>query len=308
MKNVFALVNPASANSSTARIWPEIAACLRAKGVEFTEFLTTGAYQAPQAVRQALRQGFTTIISVGGDGTVNEVINGFFEDRKPVNPEARLAVISRGTGCDLIRTLNIPKDYPQAIDTMMQGRERRIDLGMAEYYHADGSVGERLFINIADAGMGAMVATRVNHTSKSTGGFLSFLYGTLWSIIIFKNGPARIEVDGETIHDGMITMAALANGCYFGGGMNLSPDSSMDDGTMELVLLKGMNKFTLFTNLARIYRGSHLTHPKISVHPAQRVTIKIDRRKPLLLEMDGETPGVTPFRFSVLPKALRILC
>lgn len=309
MKNVFALVNPASANGSTARVWPEIAACLRANGVEFEEYLTTAAYQAPEAVRQALKQGFTTVIAVGGDGTAHEVVNGFFENRNPVNPEARLAVISRGTGCDLIRTLGIPKDYSKAVDTIVQNRERQIDLGVIEYVAADGTPGERVFVNIADAGMGGMVANRVNHTSKSAGGFLSFLYGTLWSIIIYKNGQARVDVDGETIYDGTVTMVALANGRYFGGGMHLSPHSSIDDGKMELVLLKGMNKFTLFANLARIYRGTHLKHPKISVHPATEVRIHhTDPRRPLPLEMDGETPGVTPIRFTVLPRALRVLC
>ncbi len=308
MKNVFVLVNPASANGSTARVWPDIAAELKKQGVEFKEYHTTGPYQAPEAVRQALKNGAQTIVSVGGDGTANEVVNGFFENNKPINPNARLAVISRGTGCDLIRTLGIPKDYEGAVETITNNREKVIDLGMLEYTTTDGKTGSRYFVNIADVGMGGMAASRVNHTSKSAGGFLSFLYGTVWSIIIYKNGHARVVADGQEVYNDMVTMVAVANGRYFGGGMELSPHGLIDDGKLDLVLLKGMGKLTLFANLARIYKGTHLSHPKVSTRPVSRVELEFPPERVLPVELDGETPDVISVAFSVQPGALRVLC
>lgn len=306
MDNIFVLVNPASANGTTGQVWPQIAAAMEEKGLNFECHLTTAPSQAQEVVRNALKTGKTTIVSVGGDGTANEVVNGFFQGEEPLNPQARLAVISRGTGCDLIRTLGIPKDYSEAIDVIIRNQERVIDLALAEYVNREGLPEQRWYCNIADAGLGATVANRVNHTSKSAGGFLSFLYGTLWSILTYKNGYARIEADGSLYYEGSVAMAGLANGCYFGGGMQLAPNALIDDGKLDLVLIKGMNKLSLLMNLARIYKGTHLTHPKISVIGVREA--RISGENPMLIELDGEAPGYSPVGFMVKSKALKVLC
>jgi len=305
MDNIFVLVNPASANGSTREVWPQIAAFMEAKGLKFQCHMTTAPFQAPEVVRNALRAGKTTIVSVGGDGTANEVVNGFFEGEKQVNPAARLGVISRGTGCDLIRTLGIPKEYQGAVEVIARNQERPMDLVLAEFTDREGAPAKRWFANIADAGLGATAANRVNHTSKSAGGFLSFLYGTLWSILTYKNGYGRVEADGQQVYEGSLCMAAVANGRYFGGGMHLAPHARIDDGKMDLIVLRGMNKITLFVNLARIYKGTHLTHPKISAHLAK--TVKISGEKPMLIELDGEAPGSSPVQFSIVQGAIKVL-
>ncbi|HOB35059.1 MAG: diacylglycerol kinase family lipid kinase [Firmicutes bacterium] len=305
MDNVFVLVNPASANGTTERIWPEIAAVMKDRGLDIRYHLTTAVFQAPDVVRNALKEGMTTIIAVGGDGTVNEVVNGFFEGGEPINPQARLGVISRGTGCDLIKTLGIPKDYEGAIDTIARNRERTLDVVEATFTAADGSSRTRYFINIADCGLGATVAARVNDRSKSAGGFLSFLSGTLWSILSYKNVQARVVADGREVHQGAMVLAAVANGRYFGGGMHLAPHADMEDGKMDLIVVRGMNKVSMLANLARIYKGTHLTHPKISAFQAR--VVEISGEEPLLMEMDGETPGNSPVRFEVVPRAVKVL-
>lgn len=304
--DIFVLVNPASANGTTEAVWPEIAAALEAQGLKFESHLTTAAYQAPGIVRDALKRGFTTIVSVGGDGTANEVVNGFFEDGQPINPQARLAVISRGTGCDLIRTLDIPKDYQEAVKVISRNKEQPMDLGHVEYTKPDGTKAQRFFANIADTGLGGTVANRVNHTSKSAGGFLSFLYGTLWSILTFKNGSGRVEADGQLLYEGSLVMAAVANGRYFGGGMHLAPHAKIDDGKFDLILLRGMNKFVLLANLARVYMGTHLTHPKISAHQVEEVVVS--GNVPMPIELDGESPGTSPIKFTIKPAAIKVVC
>lgn len=306
MDNIFVLVNPVSANGTTRDIWPQIAAAMEAQGLTFEHHMTTAAFQAPAVVRNALKNGNTTIVSVGGDGTVNEVVNGFFEGEKPINPQARLGIISRGTGCDLIKTLGIPKVYQGAVAVIAQNREKPMDLVLADFQDSNGVAAQRWFANIADSGLGATVANRVNHTSKSSGGFFSFLFGTLWSILTYKNVQARVDADGDLVYEGSMALAAVANGRYFGGGMLLVPQAHIDDGAMDLVVIRGMTKLSLLFNLARIYKGTHLTHPKISLHPVQDV--RISSTTPLLIELDGEVPGTTPVRYRLVPGALRVLC
>ena len=306
MDNIFVLVNPVAANGTTREVWPQIAAAMEAKGLKFEYQMTTAAFQAPTLVRNALKQGKTTIVAVGGDGTVNEVVNGFFEGEQPINPQARLGIISRGTGCDLIRTLGIPKDYQGAVEVLARNREQPMDLVLADYQGKDGDAARRWFANIADSGLGATVVNRVNHTSKSSGGFLSYLYGTLWSILSYKNVQARVEADGELVYEGSLVLAAVANGQYFGGGMQLAPMARIDDGKMNLVVIRGMTKIALLFNLARIYKGTHLNHPKISLNPVQEV--RVSGKQPLLIELDGELPGLTPVHFRLMPGAIKVLC
>lgn len=304
MNNVFIIVNPISANGSTGVVWPEIQGEMAARGLEFEAHMTTGVGDATQAARRALRAGKTTIIAVGGDGTANEVVNGFFEGDSPINPNARLGIISRGTGCDLIRTLGIPKELPAALAAILADRERKIDLARVEF-NQDGTPQRRWFANIFDAGLGAVVAARVNDVSKSAGGFLSYLTGTLKSLLAFKSRLATIQADGEELYQGPLVLAGVANGCFFGGGMRLAPNASIDDGKLDLILIRGMGKLSLLINLMRIYRGAHLSHPKVSAHLVNEVVITSEN--PLEIEMDGETPGFTPAKITVFPGALKVL-
>jgi len=302
--NTFVLVNPVSADGSTREVWPKIAEVMAEHGLKFDHHFTTGPYQAPELVRNALKGGKTTIVSVGGDGTANEVVNGFFEGDQPINPQARLGIISRGTGCDLIRTLDIPKDYTEAVAVIARNYEHSIDLAQVEYTDTGGQLQRRYYANIADVGLGADVANRVNHSSKSGGGLWSYLQGTLATVLGHKNHIAKVEVDGEIFYEGPLVLAALANGRYFGGGMELAPQAKIDDGKLDLLLVKGMRKLAILVNFARIYKGTHLSHPKIVTVQVQNAKISGD----LLLETDGEIPGTAPVQFKVVPNAIKVLC
>lgn len=306
MNNIFVLINPVSANGTTAKIWPEIEEAMKEEGLDFTSYITKSAGDATESVRAALKSGSETIVSVGGDGTVNEVVNGFFENGAPLNPAARLAVISRGTGCDFIRTLGIPKDYKGALAVILANREKTIDLALMEFVADDGAPVKRFYANIADAGLGAVVAKKVNSASKSAGGLISFLNGTVKTLLSYKCREGRVQVDGREVYEGALTLAAVANGQYFGGGMRLAPIAALDDGKLDLILVSGMKKAAMFLNLLRIYRGTHLSDPHVSTFKAEEVVI--DGAKPLEIELDGETPGTTPVKITVRPGAIKVLC
>lgn len=299
------VVNPASANGTTAGVWPQLATGLREAGFEFQAYLTSGPGDATALCRRALENGATTIVSVGGDGTINEVVNGFFLEDRALNPEARLGVISRGTGCDFIRTMGIPKPGDEAIRRLAQGRTRVLDVGRARHIDNAGNPAVRYFLNIAELGMGAETVRRVNNTSKAMGGFLSFLYGVLVTIATYRNRPVTISVDGGPSEEHTINDIVIANGRFFGGGMEIAPQALPDDGLFDVVILGDLARLELFLNLPRVYRGTHLSHPKISFRRARTVTVR--SLEPVLLEVDGEQPGRAEAEITVLPGAIRVI-
>lgn len=306
MKEFFFVVNPASANGTTRVVWEEIADYLKLQALEFDYKMTNGPEQATDITRNAIKKGYKKIIAVGGDGTVNEVINGFFEEGKPLSASVALGVISRGTGCDLIRTLGIPKHYQGAVETLKIGNLKKMDLITVEYSDASGNTKSRYCINISDVGLGGYVAQRVNHTSKSGGGLWSYLRGTVLSILKYRNNHGKISIDGKEVHQGEFSIVAAANGKYFGGGMELAPMAEIDDGFINTIMLINMGKIELLMNLSKVYKGTHIGHPKIKHYKAKEVVVTSDQRLPL--EIDGENPGFGPVKYTIVPGAVKVIC
>ena len=269
-KKIAAVVNPASANGVTARRWPEIARLLEQEGIVFDTYLTRGPGDATVHTRQLLEKGSDLIISVGGDGTANEVANGFFSAAGPVREGAAIAFISMGTGCDLIKTLGIPREPEAAVRHLVRASRRAIDVGRVSFTGHDGSAQTRYFMNIAGLGLDGDTVARVNRTSKALGGFISFLWGTVASLLLYRNRRMAVTVDNRLVCDAPLTVVVIGNGRYFGGGMCIAPHAEMSDGLFEIIILNNMGKVSLLFNLPKVYRGSHLSHPKITSLRAAR--------------------------------------
>jgi diacylglycerol kinase (ATP) len=237
-------------------------------------------------------EGADLIVAVGGDGTVNEVVQGL------AGREADLAVIPRGTGWDFVRTYGIPRRLEDAIEVARDGAQRTIDLGRATY-----SGGESYFANIASAGMSGAIAKRANATSKALGGKASYAWATVTVFVRWHNDDVRVSVDGQRrearMHD-----VVVANGRYFGGGMMICPEAEPDDGVFDVLLIGDLTKRDLLFTLPKTYKGRHLPHPKAEV--LRGAVVEIDTAQPLPVELDGEQPGTTPVRFEIVPKALRL--
>jgi YegS/Rv2252/BmrU family lipid kinase len=300
------IVNPASSNGKTNIIWPDIKNRLEKENLEFDFSATSCQSEATHFAREALHKGYETIISVGGDGTLNEVVNGFFENGQLINSSAKLGLIAAGTGGDFIRTLEYPRDYAQACRLIARGHTRQIDIGKSEYYDHKEQLRERYFINVAGFGMDGAVVDRVNRTSKFFGGFISFLYGTLAALTQFKSLSVSLQIDDELVWEGPITAVAVANGQYFGGSMQIAPEAVIDDGIFEIILVKGMPKTKLLQSLPTIYSGAHVHDPNVSCFKGTKVKAVSTER--VLLEVDGEQPGVLNAEFSIMPKILNIIC
>jgi YegS/Rv2252/BmrU family lipid kinase len=298
------VVNPNSANGRTGRVWPEIKALARSVLGEIGFGLTEGQWHASELARDAIRQGYEMIVSVGGDGTNNEVVNGFFESDEPVNPEAVFGVVCSGTGSDLIRTMNVPRDFKESVPMLAGVEARPTDVGRMTLRDHAGKDVRRYFINIASFGVGGEVDELVNKSSKALGGKVSFLWASLRGTLAYSNRKVTLRLDGGEPMERSVFNAAVANGQYFGAGMRTAPEAAMDDGLFDVCL---MGDFTLREQLKlmrTIYKGEHLKMAKVESWRAKKVEAASKER--VLLDVDGEQPGMLPATFEVAPKAIRI--
>jgi YegS/Rv2252/BmrU family lipid kinase len=235
---------------------------------------------------------------VGGDGTVNEVVNGVagldgFE----------LAVLPYGTGWDFVRTFGIPRELDGAVQTALSGHVRTIDLGAAEFRTWSGAESTAYFANVGSAGISGAIAKRANETSKALGGKVSYYWATLAVFFGWQTGEVQVSVDGET-REGRMIDVMVCNGRYLGGGMMMCPEAEPDDGLFDVLLIGDVTKRDLAFVLPKTYRGNHLPHPRLELLRGRSVSV--DATEPLPIEIDGEQPGTTPARFEVLPGALRL--
>ena len=297
------IVNPASDGGRTARAWPEIAARARAHGLDVEPRVTEAPGHAAELTRAALREGVELIVTVGGDGTVSETVNGFFDGGEPVETAAELAVVMRGSGCDFARTFRIPKRTDAALDIAAKGATRTVDLGRVTYTAHTGGEETRLFCNISSAGLTGEVAERVNRSGKPLGATVAFAWGAIATFFGHRNSRFRVRIDEREI-DQVSNNVIVGNCRYFAGGMKILPMAEPDDGMLEVLVWGDVGKLDLAMNLHRLYRGTHVNHPKGDFSRAVRVVVEPEA--PLPIEADGEQPGVTPATFEVVPAAIRL--
>jgi YegS/Rv2252/BmrU family lipid kinase len=237
------------------------------------------------------------VVAVGGDGTLNEVVNGVAG--RPVE----LATIPLGTGMDFVRTHGIPRRFDDAVRVARDGGVRAVDAGRVRHRTWDGAEAERWFANVGSVGMSGAVARRANGMSKALGGRVTFFYALTRVFLTWRNGDVAVALDGAERH-GRMHDVIVANGVWHAGGMKLAPEARPDDGLFDVVLIGDVSKLDFATTAPRIYRGGHVRHPKVEV--LRSATVSVDAPEPLPIELDGEQVGTTPVRFEVVPGALRL--
>jgi diacylglycerol kinase (ATP) len=291
------LVNPASANGKTGKRWPQIARAARAAGVRGEAVFSDAPGQLGDLAREAVDEGATLLVVVGGDGTVHEVVQGV-AGRDGVE----LALIPRGTGWDFARTHGITTDIGDALRIAREGTARPFDLGRASYA-VDGTENSAWFANMASVGMSGAVAAKANSTTKALGAKTSYLMALGVVFARWKNVPLRVRVDAEE-RDALMEDAIVAVGRYLAGGMMITPEAEPDDGLFDVLLIGDLTKAEMVRVMPKIYRGTHLPHPKGEVLRGAAVAIEAD--EPLPLQLDGEQPGTTPVRFEIVRSAIRL--
>jgi diacylglycerol kinase (ATP) len=291
-------VNPASAAGATGRKWPELARRAAAAGLAGETLRSNSAGEIARLAEEAALNGARLVVAVGGDGTVHEAVNGLLR----AGGETELALVPRGTGDDFARALGIPADFDRAIDAARAGRTRTLDAGRVTYY-SGGNETESYFCSMAGVGMSGEVARRLATTTKVLGGRVAGLTATLGVFSRWTNVELHVDVDGDS-RSGLMEDVLVANTEYHNGGMRLCPDASPEDGVFDVLLIGDVTKRELLRTLPKLYRGTHLPHPKAELLHGRTVTV--DSRAALPVELDGEQPGTTPVRFEVVPGALRV--
>ncbi len=299
------IVNPESNKGRTRKRWGEIREGLRSFIREFKFEFTEKPLHATEIARQAIKDGTELVIGVGGDGTMNEIANGFFEDRRIINPETTLGVVPAGTGCDLTKSLNIPAGLKDALKVITEAPSVRMDVGKVRFRSNAGGDEERFFLNVADFGLGGEVVRRVNEQrlQRKASSYVRCLVTTM---VQYRNKRVRIRVDGENLPEGEYLIGAVANGKIFGKGMKVAPGARLDDGLFDAVLVKGFRFFEFCRHGWKLMNGSHITHPKVTVIQGSKVEAWPEENEDVLLELDGEQLGRLPATFEIIPRNLLI--
>ena len=300
----FLVVNPQSANGQTGRRWPELSAQIGRSLGTFNHAFTTGPMDAARLASQAIKDGHELVVAVGGDGTVNEVTNGFFEGGKALNASAALGVIPRGTGGDFRRTFQWEGDIASSVARLQGAKTQPFDVGLLEYTDPAGKSRTRCFANICSFGVSGLVDKTVNEGSKVLGGKLSFMLGSARAMLRYKDKKVRVSVDDATAQEWEITTLAVANGRYFGGGMCVAPHADTQDGLFDVTIWSGYTLLDFALKQKAMYDGTHLKFPGTRTLKCKSLSAQSDEE--VLLDVDGEQPGRLPCRMTVLPGAIRL--
>ena len=307
MAGTVVVVNPHSAGGRTERDWPQLRELIHEKFGPFEHVFTSGPGDGTTLAREALRGGADLVVAMGGDGTINEVVNGFFEGSKAIAPGAAFGVLPAGTGGDFRKTIGASKDVRESADQLKRGTPRAIDLGRLSFVGSDGEKQVRHFVNIASFGISGLVDQYVNKSSKTFGGAMTFALATLRAGMSYKNQGVRLLLDDAPPREGRIYNVAVANGRFFGGGMKVAPDAELDDGLFDVITMGEFGFSDLLFRGLDIYSGKHLKNPKVTVHRAKRIeAVPLEDGAEILLDVDGEQPGRLPATFEILAGGIRL--
>jgi len=300
-----AVINPNAGGGRVAREWPLLSNMLKDRGSPFEEVFTTHRYHAVELVIYSLKRGFRNFISVGGDGTLHEIVNGIFYQKEVPVSEITLAVLPAGSANDWTRMYRIPKDYDKAIETVLEGRTVMQDVARVEYSQA-GVRNSRYMVNVAGVGLDANICLRCNASKdKGKSGDLAYVKAAFKALVSRTSTPTKVVVDGRSFFSGKMFSIAFGVGKYSGGGMMQVPDAVADDGLVNVMVARKVSKIKFLLLFKQLFKGTIYRIREVSHTTASRVCVI--SRKPDRVEIDGEVVGTTPMNLEVLPRALRVV-
>lgn len=308
--SAFVVVNPHSAAGRTGRHWRTLERQLAEIYPAMCVAFTRGRGHATSLVTGALREGHQEIVAVGGDGTVNEAVNGFFDAEGLLSPDAVLAVIPSGSGGDFERGL---KRAALSAERLKPAKPRAIDIGRVSCLSPDGLPKTRYFANIASFGLSGAIARAVNRDflARLFGGKFAFAVHSALGLLGYGGRPVRLMVDNGFDEIVSVLTVAIANGTSFGGGMLVAPDARPDDGLFDVVVIRHGPAHEMLANMKLLYTGEHLGHPAVAVVRGRKVVaapVADTGGRAVLVETDGEAIGRLPATFEILPRALNVRC
>jgi YegS/Rv2252/BmrU family lipid kinase len=285
--------------------WSGIEALSRERIGSFRSLITSGPCDARVFARREALRGSNVIVCVGGDGTLNEIVNGLMNETGPVREDTALGFIPFGTGCDFRKTLGIPRDLGSALEIIAKGQVEAVDLGRLTYLDHEGRTSVRYFHNVTSFGLGGEVDERVNRASKGMGGFLSFLKATVISLLLYSKKTIRLRVDDVFEETVVAWNIAVANGQYHGGGMWIAPEARAQDGIFNVTIVGDLTLPEVCYHFPKLYQGRIGEVKKVRMLKGKRIEAFSDQR--VLLDVDGEQPGRLPVSIDMVPGAMRFI-
>ena len=265
---------------------------------------TASRGDAERYAAEAAAGGARLVVAVGGDGTLNEVVNGLHRGRRSTG-EVMLGLISHGTGSDFARGAGLPSGLRGGLHALAEATPRRVDLGRLRCRGFDGEEVERFFLNVADFGIGATIAHKVQERGKWLSGRFSYTWQTLRTLVGWRNQRIRFRIDDAPAQERAMKSVLLANGRFAGGGMCVAPAAEFDDGCFELVLLGDLGNWEAARRLRELHARRPIHHPEVSYGRCRRLAAESEET--VLVEADGEVPGTLPLQIEILPGALPVV-
>jgi diacylglycerol kinase (ATP) len=298
------IVNPKAGAGAAERKIPAVVRALRNASVIHDVAETRAPGDATELARRARLDGVDIIAVIGGDGTLNEVGQAYLDAEGEPVPGPALGLIPAGTGGDFRRALALDKDPEAAVRRLLSGRSRPLDLGVVDLTGERGEPVRRAFVNIASFGVSGRIDRLVNRSPKWMGGRVAFAIGTVRAMSTYRNALVSIQVDGKPFYEGRVVVVAIANGRFFGGGMQVAPKADIGDGLFDIVVIGDKTFAESLRGSSALYAGKHLDTPKVEWIRGSRVEATPLEAEPVYIDTDGETPGRLPLRARVLPGAL----
>jgi diacylglycerol kinase (ATP) len=308
--SAFVIVNPRSANGRTARDWPRIKPELEKLFPQMQVAQSQSRGETARLVRAALREGHLDVIAVGGDGTINEAVNGFFENGAPVSPDAVFGFVSSGNDCDFRRTFGIKSGYEAALARLKQSRIHRLDVGHVSCLSPGGEPVSRYFVNVASFGLSGRVAARLNRARLANlfGRRLAFVFHAGLALLGWRAQRVRLIADASYDEIAGITDVAIANGRWFAGGLKVAPTADPGDGEFDIAVMGGAPRRRLVLTLRALRCGC--ADPALRLIRATKLVAAptVETSGAVEVETDGESVGLLPATFQILPGAINLRC
>jgi len=299
-----AVLNPRSAGGRTARAWASLRPFVESACGPVTLLETTLPGDGMRLTREAVGSGHSRILAIGGDGTLNEVVNGVLATGAGSTTEVGL--IPQGTGSDFRRSLGVPLDTHGAVDVIRAGKVRTLDVMDVRYTQPDGTPGQRYAINLTSFGMGGRVATWANRSSKPLGPRTTFILATCLTALGYRPDRVDLELDATSLRDIRITNVAVGNGQYHGAGMWICPKAAPDDGLLDVTVVGKLSLPGLLASTRYMFNGRVGEHPKVRMFRTTGLTART-LEGTSSIELDGEPVGNLPIRIDIVPKAIRMI-
>jgi YegS/Rv2252/BmrU family lipid kinase len=302
-KKWLAIINPHAGSDRGLRHWDRIERLLMEEGVETAPVFTGYRMHAAEICKKSVEEGWQRILAVGGDGTLNEVVNGLFSQSRVTPRDVTVGLFQVGTGNDWARTMEYPSSYEEMARCLARGETFLQDVGVVAL--GEEKKRERVFVNVAGFGFDAWVAEKTNRAKdRGKGGRLAYFSSLIKGLAAYKASRATLTIENSVWEVDLFSLG-VGIGKYNGGGIKQLPHAVMDDGLFDIVLYKKMSLLQMLSSLKKLYQGALEHHPKVEYHQAGRITLK--HARDLICECDGESVGYGPFSIRIIPRALRIV-